>query len=233
LTLPLVALASAAALLPLAARAQVPPVAPKIGGEVPVESLAPQQKEMLALGQEFGQKATAILERWIASKEVSEERLFARLYYPVPNTDPPKFTTDYDRLADRDIQPLGEAYLARSPALVFINVYDLNDYNPTHNLKFAAQPTGNRAFDLMNSRQKWLTQNHTGLLSSHNKAPFLIQTYQRDTGEVLEELAVPIIVHGQQWGAVRLAYRQQAVKPAAPEPKAEAAVPAATAAKKN
>jgi hypothetical protein len=50
---------------------------------------------------------------------------------------------------------------------------------------------------------------------------------------VLEELAVPILILGQHWGAVRLAYRQLSAKPAAPEARLEAPAPAPAAAKKN
>ena len=42
------------------------------------------------------------------------ERLFSFLYYPIPNTDPPKFNTDYDKLSDRDILAIEESILARS-----------------------------------------------------------------------------------------------------------------------
>jgi methyl-accepting chemotaxis protein len=204
--LALFALIGALFLVVAPARAQL--AGPKVGGTASGENLSNQQREMLALAIEFGRQSSAILEKWIANKEITEEKLFSRLYYPIPKSDPPMFSTDYDKLADRDIQPLDEQFLARSGALVYVNIYDLNCYNPTHNLKFAAPPTGNPAVDLMNSRQKWITQNHTAQLSVRNTAPFLIQTYQRDTGEILEELAVPLFVRGQHWGAVRIAFRK-------------------------
>jgi methyl-accepting chemotaxis protein len=36
----------------------------------------------------------------------------------------------------------------------------------------------------------------------------LIQRYLRDTGEVLVDLSVPVVVQGVHWGAVRIGYRQ-------------------------
>src|SRR5512138_1906978 len=92
----LAALALAAA--PSAARAQ----ATKIGGVTPVEALTTQEREMLTLANEFARRTTETIEKWVTAKEVTPERLFSFLYYPMPNTDPPKFTTDYDRLADRE-----------------------------------------------------------------------------------------------------------------------------------
>src|SRR3954451_16585335 len=96
---------SAAALLavilvlaPAGARAQ----AVKVGGVTSTESLTSQEREMLAFGNEFARRATETVEKWLAAKEVTPERLFSFLYYPLPNTDPPKFSTDYDRLSDRE-----------------------------------------------------------------------------------------------------------------------------------
>jgi hypothetical protein len=195
-----------AAMLLTAAPARAQNLA-KVGGTPSGEQLTAQEQEMLAIAQEFGRQAQAIMEKWIAANEVSEDKLFARLYYPIPKTNPRMYNTDYDRLADRDIQPLDEAFVAKSASIVYANVYDLNCYNPTHNQRYAAQPTGNPAVDLINSRQKWINQNHTGMLAARNKAPFLIQRYQRDTGETLQEIAVPLYVRGKHWGNVRMAFR--------------------------
>jgi len=45
--------------------------------------------------------------------------LFSYLYYPIPDTDPTKYTTDYDTLADRDFQAINEKYLAKSNLIIF------------------------------------------------------------------------------------------------------------------
>src|SRR5512132_1718638 len=90
------ALALAAFLAPAVARAQQV----KVGGVTPVEALTSQEREMLALGNEFARRTTETVEKWLAAKEVTPDRLFSFLYYPIPNTDPPKFTTEYDKLAD-------------------------------------------------------------------------------------------------------------------------------------
>jgi len=37
-----------------------------------------------------------------------------------------------------------------------------------------------------------------------NTLPFLFQTYLRDTGEVINDLSMPIFVQGRHWGAVRV-----------------------------
>src|SRR5512146_58283 len=120
----------AAFLAPAVARAQL---VNKIGGVTPVEALTSQEREMLALGNEFARRTTETIEKWVAAKEVTPERLFSFLYYPMPNTDPPKFTTDYDRLADREgpggFVDIQETIYNRAPnVIVYTVTVDRNGY---------------------------------------------------------------------------------------------------------
>jgi methyl-accepting chemotaxis protein len=172
-----------------------------------VDALTAQEKEMLGAGQDFARRVTESMEGWLAAKEVSEERLFACLYYPVPKTDPPKFTTDWDRLSDRDIQGIEEAIMTRSQSLVFAVLVDKYGYLPTHNLRYSQPLTGNLANDLVNNRTKRIFNDKTGLAAAKSVAPFLLQRYQRDTGETMVDLSVPVYLRGVHWGAVRLGFR--------------------------
>ena len=202
------AVALLVALAPAAAHAETV----KVGGVTPVEALTSQEREMLALGSEFARRTAETLEKWLAAKEVTPERLFSFLYYPMPNTDPPKFTTDYDKLSDRDILPIQESILARSPAIVFTVTVDKNGYLPTHNQRYSMPLTGNLASDLVNNRTKRIFNDKTGLAAAQNTAPWLVQNYQRDTGETMADLSVPIFVQGKHWGAVRIGYRRLETK---------------------
>jgi len=172
------------------------------------EGLPAQDREMLQVALDFGRRCGETLEKWIAAREVSEERLFAFLYYPIPRTDPPKFTTDYDKLSDRDVLPIEEGALAKSAAMAFAVLVDRHGYLPTHNQRYSQPLTGNNAVDLVNNRTKRIFNDRTGLAAARSQAPFLFQRYQRDTGESMVDLSVPVFVKGQHWGAVRLGYRQ-------------------------
>jgi methyl-accepting chemotaxis protein len=178
------------------------------------ESLPAQDKEMLQLAADTARRCGEILEKWINAKEVTEERLFSYIYYPVdpapgkPRIDPPKFTTDYDKLSDRDILPVEEAALTRSSALFFVVMVDKNGYLPTHNARYSQPLTYNLAADLANNRTKRIFNDRTGIAAAKSEAPFLIQRYQRDTGENMIDLSVPVYVRGKHWGALRLGYRQ-------------------------
>jgi methyl-accepting chemotaxis protein len=172
-----------------------------------VDALTTQEKEMLGAAQDFARRVTESMEGWLAAKEVSEERLFASMYYPMAKTDPPKFTTDWDRLSDRDVQGIEEAVMTRSQSLVFAVLVDKHGYLPTHNLRYSQPLTGNLANDLVNNRTKRIFNDKTGLAAARSPAPFLIQRYQRDTGETMVDLSVPVYLRGVHWGAVRLGFR--------------------------
>ncbi len=194
--------AALAALAPAPALAQA-----RARAEVPTEGLSGQEREMLALAQDFAKRCADAMESWIANKEVTREKLFSFLYYPVARTDPPKFTTDWDKLSDRDVQAIEEAVLVKSPAIVFAVLVDKHGYLPTHNQRYSLPLTGNLASDLVNNRTKRIFNDKTGLAAARSEAPFLIQRYQRDTGENMVDLSVPVVVGGTHWGAVRIGYR--------------------------
>ncbi len=197
-----VVLALAAALAPAGALAQA-----KGRGDALVEGLSAQERDMLGLAQDYARRCTETMESWIANKEVTREKLFSFLYFPVAKTDPPKFTTDWDQLSDRDIRPIQEPVLAKSPSIVYAVLVDKFGYLPTHNDRYSLPLTGNLASDLVNNRTKRIFNDKTGLAAARSEAPFLIQRYQRDTGENMVDLSVPVMVGGAHWGAVRIGYR--------------------------
>jgi methyl-accepting chemotaxis protein len=195
--------AAVAAFAPPASAAQPRRAAP----EASADDLTPQEREMLTLGNEFARRCTEAIQGWVSKKEVSVDQLFSFLYYPMPDTDPPKFTTDYDKLSDRDILAIEEDILAQAPTIIFTVLVDKNGYLPTHDQRYSQPLTGNKASDLVNNRTKRIFNDRTGLAAAQNTAPFLIQKYQRDTGETMADLSVPIFIDGRHWGAVRIGYR--------------------------
>jgi len=201
---PAAALLLAALLLaPAAAHAQAKAPA----ADALADGLPPQEREMLLLAQDFARKCGDAMEGWLQKQETSPERLLSFLYFPLPKTDPPKYTTDWDKLSDRDVQPIEEAVLGKSAAIVFAVLVDKNGYLPTHNVRYSMPLTGNLAADLVNNRTKRIFNDKTGLAAARSVAPFLVQRYQRDTGETMVDLSVPVMLRGEHWGAVRIGYR--------------------------
>ena len=146
----------------------------------------------------------------IASGKITREALFDRRYRPIPATDPPKHHTRFDAFTDEVLPDVQEALLAAMPQLAYCGAVDNNGYFPTHNKKFSQPLTGDYAIDIVNNRTKRIFNDRTGARCGSNAKPFLLQTYKRDTGEVMHDLSAPIYVDGAHWGGFRIGYRSSA-----------------------
>lgn len=136
-------------------------------------------------------------------------QIFDQQYQPVPNTYPQKYKTNYDSVFEKEFQSIFDQVLSIIPGSQFFICVDINGYAPTHNSKCAKPITGNRELDLLHSRDKRIFNDRNGLRSARNTNSFLLQTYMRDTGEILNELSMPIFIKGKHWGAIRIAFDPQ------------------------
>jgi methyl-accepting chemotaxis protein len=132
--------------------------------------------------------------------------IFDQAYQPIPNSDPPRFTTGYDRTVERDLQALFDRVLKDLPGCTYALAVDNRGYAPTHNSKFSQAPTGSRDHDLVYCRNKRIFDDPVGAKLAANRKPFLFQTYLRDTGEVINDLSMPLEIGGRHWGAVRVGF---------------------------
>jgi len=78
---------------------------------------------------------------------------------------------------------------------------------PTHNRRFSQPLTGNEKVDFVNNRTKRVFDDPVGKRCGTHRQPFLLQTYRRDTGEVLHDISAPIYVKGRHWGGFRIGYQ--------------------------
>ena len=152
-------------------------------------------------------KVAEILERTIESGELSEADLFDRDYQTIPNTSPEKFKTRFDDFADRVLPAIQEPIVEKYADLLYAVAVDDNGYLPTHNNCYARPLTGDYETDLNNNRTKRIFGNRTELRSAKNKEEYLLQTYKRDTGEIIHDLSAPIYVKGRHWGGFRMGYK--------------------------
>ena len=148
-----------------------------------------------------------LFEASIANGDISEAALFDRTYTPIPNTNPEKHSTAFHAFTDRVLPAIQEKVLEEMPHLVYAGAVDNNGYFPTHNRKFSQPLTGDYDIDLVNNRTKRIFNDRTGSRCGSSMKSFLLQTYKRDTGEVVHDLSVPIHVNGKHWGGFRMGYR--------------------------
>lgn len=152
-------------------------------------------------------KVTSQLEGMIKTNKATVAQIFDTFYIPIPNTNPQKYSTQYDKLTDENIRIVLDQFLAKNNRFVFVIAVDVNGYVPTHNSKYSRPLTGNPDADALNNRTKRLFNDRTGLAAARNTQPYLLQQYSRDTGEKMADLSVPIYIQGKHWGAIRVGYK--------------------------
>jgi methyl-accepting chemotaxis protein len=148
-----------------------------------------------------------LFEQAVRDNKISESALFDKNRTPIPNTHPPKYSSAFDKFTDQHLPAIQEQVKNASNAVVFSIGTAPDGYIPTHNRDFAHAPTGDPAVDLVKSRSKRLFNDRTGIRCGSHTQDMLLQTYRRDTGEIMHDLSVPIYVNGKHWGGFRLGYR--------------------------
>ena len=87
-------------------------------------------------------------------------------------------------------------------------VTDINGYVPAHNTRFAQPLTGNAQQDYVNNRTKRIFGDLASIIAARSEAKYLIQRVKLETGDIIYDLSVPVMVKGKHWGCVRIGYRR-------------------------
>jgi methyl-accepting chemotaxis protein len=158
-----------------------------------------------AAAVQVGQALEAAIDRG----ELRLEDVFDQNYTPIANTKPPKFRTRYDSVADKLLPPLQEPLLDQQHEVIYAIACDTGGYVPTHNKRFTQSLTGDEAKDILGNRTKRIFNDTVGKRCGAHEAPFLLQTYRRDTGEIVHDISAPVYVKGRHWGGFRIGYRTE------------------------
>jgi methyl-accepting chemotaxis protein len=151
-----------------------------------------------------------ILDKALDSGRIKMEDLFDDKYQPIPNTKPQKYKTRFDAFTDQAFLPLQEQLVDSYKWLVYAISCDRKGYVPTHNRLFTQPLTGNAKVDFVNNRTKRMFDDPVGKRCGDHELPFLLQTYRRDTGEIMHDISAPVYVGGRHWGGFRIGYKTDA-----------------------
>ncbi|MBE0583813.1 MAG: methyl-accepting chemotaxis protein [Desulfofustis sp.] len=155
----------------------------------------------------WAQTARERVQQEIGTIRKSGANIFDTAYRAVPNTNPQKFETSYTAAFHRSIQPLFDALKKEMDGVIYSIAVDRNGYSPTHHAEFSRPPTGNPQQDLIYSRHmRMFNSNKTEKRRCSHTKPMLLQTYMRDTGEILNDLSLPIMIDGKHWGALIIGF---------------------------
>ncbi|MFL1564414.1 methyl-accepting chemotaxis protein [Pseudomonas sp. O64] len=166
------------------------------------------------LAREGANRISEQFEADVVQNRISLQDLFDRSYTPIPNTSPSKYHTRFDGYTDQVLPAIQEALLPRHEGLVFAIACTPQGYVPTHNKAFSHALTGDAQIDAVQNRTKRKFEDRTGIRCGSHQQAVLLQTYTRDTGELMHDLSVPIMVNGRHWGGLRLGYKPEGAKAA-------------------
>lgn len=132
--------------------------------------------------------------------------VFDQAYRQIDGSNPPRYHVSYDDAVEGALQAMFDKVLSTLPGCVYALAVDNKGYAPAHNAKFSQAPTGVYETDLLHCRSKRIFDDPVGQKLAKNTKPFLFQSYLRDTGEVINDLSMPIYINGKHWGAVRVGF---------------------------
>lgn len=170
-------------------------------------NLETTHSRMFVVARAAADAVQTVFEQAVAQGVISQSDLLSQEHEPILGTNPPKYTSRFDAFTDRVLPAIQEKVLAAHPQLVFAICTNKRGYVPTHNDKFAKPLTGRYEVDLVNSRSKRIFSDRTGSRCGSHTQKMLLQTYKRDTGEIMHDLSVPIRLAGMHWGGFRMGYK--------------------------
>lgn len=114
------------------------------------------------------------------------------------------YASGLDSYLENRILPLQDEFL-RDNQFAYAALVDAQGYLPVHNSVYNRPLTGDFKADLLNNRSKRIFNDEVGIRAiAGTKEPYILQTYRRDTGELMWDIAVAVTVKGRHWGAFRV-----------------------------
>ena len=163
-------------------------------------------QQVFRIAEQASKQIQQAFEDAIDQNQISKDDLFDRKYQTIDNTDPVKYKTRYSDFADRVLPAIQEPILEQNSFIAYAIATDEQAYVATHNDKFCQGLTGNYDTDLVANRTRRKFTDKTGSRCGSHTQKLLLQTYKRDTGEVMHDLSVPVYIKGKHWGGFRIGY---------------------------
>lgn len=145
----------------------------------------------------------------IEKAEKSGANIFDQNYQSIANSNPPKYRTSYDDKIDRSLTSIFDEMVAQNSGMAFALCVDKNGYAPAHISACSRTQCGDARQDLLFSRHKRIFNDAICLRGANSMNAYLLQTYQRDTGEMMNDLSMPIMIGNRHWGSIRLGLKPE------------------------
>ncbi|MEG3078893.1 methyl-accepting chemotaxis protein [Halomonas sp. 5021] len=179
-----------------------------VDGELAQQRLNGRHQQVFHAARKAADRLGKLFENALKRGELSEAALFQPSYQQIPDTRPPLYRTSFDDFTDKYLPDIQEPLLTQLE-LSYAITCDKKGYVPTHNQAVSRAPTGDFEHDLKFCRSKRIFDDPTGRRCGAHEKPLLLQTYKRDTGEIMHDLSVPIYINGRHWGGFRIGYQPE------------------------
>ena len=124
--------------------------------------------------------------------------MFDRKHVEVPGTNPKKYDIPYAKRFREACQHFIDDWAREEDGALYCLPLDSEGFVAIHRSELSQPPTGNPEVDLLKSRHMRFFQSR----SIPHPGRFKLQSYIRDTGEVMFNLSVPIEPNGRYWGGL-------------------------------
>lgn len=164
-------------------------------------------ERMTLIGQKWAQDLTIKLESLVA-KGVN---IFDKNYVAInPGEKPLQFSTSYIQAAEPVLQPMYDNFLQEHPEFIYAVGITSDGFVSIHHKKISKPRTGKFEVDNIYARnQRIYYDTRAEKLRCTHESPFLLQTFIRDTGEIINDLSIPIYVAGRRWGSLIMGFEPQ------------------------
>lgn len=160
--------------------------------------------------QEGAKRVEAAFEDALQKNKIAFEDFFDIDYQPIPNTNPRQILTKFTPITDEYLPAIQEELLTRAENVVLACCVDRAAYLPTHNMVYSKEQGDDPVWNDANCRNRRIFADPAGLRAARNRAPVLVQAYDRVVGDqrvLLKEVDAPIHIRGRHWGNMRMAYK--------------------------
>lgn len=155
----------------------------------------------------------AILDLGVETKQVELDDLlnpkYEKIPYPFKLTNP-RFHTKFDTFTDAHVVDLQDTILNSTPDFIYASGNDRGGFTATSHHIYAEDPRDDEKWNELHSRKKrkYETPMHmaAAVFLGSPLQPVLVQQYPRD-GKMAWDIAAPITVKGQHFGAFRVGLR--------------------------
>ncbi len=164
-------------------------------------------ENMIQAGRQWANQTTAA----ISSLSENGQNIFDTNYKRTnEGQQPEKYDVSYVTAYETLLRPLFDSFVSDRPEFIYAIAVDKNGYAPAHHRKVSAALTGDFAVDNAKSRHRRIFMgNRAEKRRATHTQPFLLQTFIRDTGEVLNDLSIPLYINGQHWGALIMGFNPE------------------------